>query len=300
MSIKRFLSVFLVLLFWPAVSSSVDSVVARADSGWTPVYELVDDGLQSKLEATINANPEWRTLAKRKRLAVALIDLGEDPPRFARINGNHMMYSASLPKIAILLAAYAAIDEGLIEETDAVRKDLGAMIRRSDNGAATRLIDLVGIDKIASVLRDPRYKLYDETRGGGLWVGKRYAKKGQRKGDPLHDISHGATATQVARFYYLLANGKLISPDRSEQMLQDLVDPALNHKFVSAIKQLEPRARLYRKSGTWRHYHSDSILVRGPVWRNYILVAITESENGGQLINDLVGAVESLLNDPES
>ncbi len=262
---------------------------------WQPLYQSVDPGLQAALQASIDANPEWRSLARNKKLAVALVDLGSGTPRFARVNGNQMMYSASLPKIAILLAAYASFEDGSLQETDDVKRDLGAMIRRSDNHAATRVIDRIGLDKIAMVLTDPRYELYDETRGGGLWVGKRYAKQGSRKGDPMHGISHGATATQVARFYYLLSSGRMISPLRSEQMLADLVDPALNHKFVGALRTRAPRARLYRKSGTWRTWHSDSILVRGPEWRNYILVAMVESERGDAIIGSLVPAVESTL-----
>lgn len=271
--------------------------VVPDEANWHPVYELFDADLQARLQARIDANPEWRRLARSKRLAIAVIDLGSETPRFARINGNEMMYSASLPKIAILFAAYAAIDDGELEETDDLHRDLAAMIRRSDNQAATRVIDRIGLSKIESALTDPRYQLYDTSRGGGLWVGKRYAKQGQRKGDPLHGISHGATATQVARFYYLLANGRLISPQRSEQMLADLVDPALNHKFVGVLKDRQPKARLYRKSGTWRNFHSDSVLVRGPEWRNYILVAITESDNGSKVVSGLVGAVEEILND---
>jgi beta-lactamase class A len=50
----------------------------------------------------------------------------------------------------------------------------------------------------------PRYRLYDPRHYGGLWVGKDYAKSGLWRRDPLHNLSHGATAMQVARFYYLL------------------------------------------------------------------------------------------------
>ena len=46
-------------------------------------------------------------------------------------------------------------------------------------------------------------------------MGKRFAKKGKRYPDPLMGISHGASVTQVCRFYYLLALGKLVNPDRT-------------------------------------------------------------------------------------
>lgn len=289
---------FALVLFLPALAVHAwDHIKVPRDSyaQWQPLYEAVDPDLQSALEARIAADPEWSGLAKNKKLAVAVVDLSVGAPRFARINGDQMMYSASLPKIAILLAAYAAFEDGSLAETEEIKKDLGAMIRRSDNRAATRMIDRVGLEKIASVLTDPRYQLYDESHGGGLWVGKRYASGGVRKGDPMNGISHGATATQVARFYYMLSNGRIISPLRSEQMLADLVDPALSHKFVGALRKRAPKARLYRKSGTWRSWHSDSILVRGPDWRNYILVALVESERGGKIIGDMVTVVESAL-----
>lgn len=262
---------------------------------WLPLYERVDAELQASLEQKLNANPAWRQLIQRRKLAVGVVDLGSDVPRFARVNGNQMMYAASLPKIAILLAAYVSFEDGSLEETPEIQQDLEDMIRTSSNSAATRMIDAIGMAKIEAVMRDPQFGFYDEKRGGGLWVGKRYASSGTRRGDPLHNVSHGATVTQVSRFYYLLASGRLINKTRSEQMLANLEDPGIHHKFVAAIEQRAPRARLFRKSGTWRQWHSDSVLVRGPVWRNYILVALVESENGEQILRNLVPAVEETL-----
>jgi len=142
---------------------------------------------------------------------------------------------------------------------------------------------------------DPRYKLYDMEKGGGLWVGKRYSKAGKRIPDPISGISHCASATQVCRFYYLLASGKIISPQRSRQMLGDLSAPGVYHKFVKELEGHVPLDRIYRKSGTWKTYHSDSVLVWGEEWRRYILVALVESGRGEQILRDLVPMVESLL-----
>ncbi len=262
---------------------------------WAPLYSRVDKDLQRALEVQVAAHPQWQRLANQRRLGLCTVDLSAQPPRFARINGNVMMYAASLPKIAILLGAYAAFEDGSLKETPAILDDLDQMIRVSSNEAATRMIDAVGMRKIQATLRDPSYGLYDPSRGGGLWVGKRYAKAGPRIGDPMHGISHGATPTQVCRFYYLLATGRLINAERSQQMLSHLEDPGLHHKFVAELDELAPDATMYRKSGTWREYHSDSVLVRGTQWRDYILVGLVQAEDGSEVLREVLRTVEDLL-----
>ena len=266
---------------------------------WKPLYDSVDPDLQVRLEARLNQNPEWSKLISKKKMAIGLVDLSHETPRFARVNGDQMMYAASLPKIAVLLGAYVSFEDGSLPETEAVHQDLANMIRVSSNSAASRLIEEVGMQKIQAVLKDPQYGFYDEKHGGGLWVGRLYAKRGPRIGDPVNNISHGASAAQVCRFFYLLSSGKLINPLRSEQMLADLSDPKLHHKFVSQVEKRAPGARLFRKSGTWRQYHSDAIMVRGTRWRDYILVGLIESEHGEAILRQVLPAVEELIVPPE-
>ena len=274
-------------------SPAVDGVSSTA--GWRKLSSYRDGDLTAKLEQALRKRREWARLIDQRRLAVAVVDLNGVEPRFASINGSVMMYAASLPKIAILLAAYQCFEDGLLAETPEIHEDLAEMIRTSSNSAATRMIDRIGMRKIEEVLRDPRYDLYDEERGGGLWVGKRFAADGPRRGDPMFNLSHGATADQVSRFYYMLVTGRLVSPVRSAQMLKDLSEPALEHKFVASLRVLAPSARLYRKSGTWRNWHSDSILVRGQQWRNYILVALVQSPSGGKIVESMVPLVEGII-----
>jgi beta-lactamase class A len=52
---------------------------------------------------------------------------------------------------------------------------------------------------------------------------------------------------------------------------------------------------VFRKSGTWRKWHSDAIMVKGTRWRDYILVALVESDNGESIIRQVLPAVEELL-----
>jgi beta-lactamase class A len=266
-----------------------------------PLRTLIDKDLQDKLTDTLKKNKTWSKLLTKKKMAVGLVDLS-DPHhiKFAQINGDEMMYAASLPKLAILLAAAQSLEDSTLKEDENTLEDMREMISQSDNQAATRLIDRLGFEKIEAVLTDPRYDLYDPEHGGGLWVGKRYAKKGKRYPDPLMGLSHGASVTQVCRFYYLLAMGKLVNPQRCTQMLDMLVDPEIHHKFVNSLDHLAPDAKLYRKSGTWRKWHSDSILVWGPVWRRYILTALIEDKNGEKILRELVPTVEDVLRQKSS
>lgn len=260
-----------------------------------PLRSQVDKQLQSSLFRELRSNEKWRSLIDQKKMAVGLVDLRNPSNiKFAHVNGNQMMYAASLPKIAILLAAMDALEKKEMPETDEILHDMKIMISRSDNQASTRMIDRLGYKKIESVLTDPRYKLYDRNYGGGLWVGKRYASQGARHPDPLLGLSHAATAAQVCRFYYLLSQGQLVSQKRSAQMLEIMKDPELHHKFVNTLDQVAPHADVYRKSGSWRTFHSDSALVEGPD-RHYILVALIDDPSGEAICRELVRSVEKVI-----
>lgn len=267
-----------------------------SDAQIRPLRQLVDADLQKRLEERISRNPQWDNLVKRKKMAVALVDLSDSlHVKFARVNGAVMIYAASLPKLAVMLAVYEAFEEGSLEEKPEILSDIRKMIAKSSNNAATRLIDRLSFEKISAVLVDPKYKLYDPELGGGLWVGKRYGHQGRRYPDPIKGLVHAASVTQVCRFYYLLAMGKLVSWERSRQMLNMLTNPELHHKFVNTYDRIVPNARIYRKSGTWKQWHSDSALVWGPVWRRYILATLVEDPAGERICRNLVPAIEEVL-----
>ncbi len=260
-----------------------------------PLYTLVDEPLQNDLSTIISANPKWKRLVNEKKMAVGLVLMNDTSHiKFASINGNDIMYAASLPKIAILLAAMDALEKGELQETESLQKDMRIMMSRSDNEASTRIMDMLGFEKIENVLKDPKYLLYDEEQGGGLWVGKRYAQTGRRYPEPLKGISHAATVNQVCRFYYMLVYGKLVSHERSAQMLNYMQDPELHHKFVNSLEKIAPKAKLFRKSGSWNNFHADSILVWGP-GRKYVLVALTEDSDGERILRELAVKVDTIL-----
>lgn len=273
------------------------AILPYAENLYTPLENHTNKKLQNELQLVIQNNPKYRLLAAGKKLAIGVVDISDEKnPSFARINGKHMMYAASLPKIAILLASMESVEDGSLQMNTDVDHDLTRMIRYSDNQASTRMIDRLGFEKIASVLKNKKYELYDEKKwGGGLWVGKRYAAGGRRFPEPMKGLSHAATVTQVCRYYYMLAYGKLVNCNRSIDMLDYLCDPGLHHKFVNVLDKVAPEATIYRKSGSYKNYHSDSVMVIGDQWRKYILVALVEDPNGEQIIRSIITDVEDIL-----
>ena len=276
------------------VSSSFD--LPFPSTYYQEVDERRDPELQKNLEQMIKKDPLWRALVRKKRMSVAIVDLREMAQiRYASVNGKNMVYAASLPKIAVLLSAMEAVKEGLLDYTPELKKDLRLMIAKSNNAATTRVIELLGYERIAETMTRNKYGLYDRSDGGGLWVGKKYAKSGARNPDPLKGLSHAANVDQVARFYTMLAYGKLVDKEFNLEMMSYLIDPEIHHKFVKSLDRLDPDVDIYRKSGSWKQFHCDSALVFGENGRRYIIVALIEDNAGGSICTNLVAKAELAL-----
>lgn len=270
---------------------------ASSEISYPPLREVQNSSLQTQLEQHIK-RLNLDTAVRQGHLAVSLVDV-TDPqhPQLAQVNGDAMVYAASLPKIAILLAVCERVHEGKLTLNDELRGVMTNMIRFSSNSAATDLIRRVGHEYINQVLASPKYRLYDKRTNGGLWVGKEYAQGVAYQRDPLHNLSHGATAFQVARFYYLLETEQLVTPELSREMKAIMGDPGIQHKFVKGLMN-SPDAQIYRKSGSWQNWHADSAIVEH-AGRTYIAVALAESPQGGEWLKDLIGELDSIiLNQP--
>lgn len=287
----------LVALVWLVLAGSAvaaPSDEARAQVEYPPLSESIDHELQAGLERSVH-HLGLEKAVREKRLAISLVDITDlARPRLAAVNGDLMMYSASLPKIAILLGAYQKMADGELPRNHDLKRDLADMIRYSSNVAATRVLHLVGPDYLLQLLQSKRYRLYDAERKGGLWVGKAYGKSPAYRRDPLYSISHGATALQVARFYYFLETDRLVSPWASREMKEILGNPGIRHKFVAGLSEITPQANIYRKSGTWRTYHSDSALVEHD-GRRYIAVALANDPHGGEWLRQLIVAMDDVV-----
>lgn len=292
MQLLRVLSAALLLSLGllPSTSAGAES------EGLPDLREARDTELQRGLEAVV-ADLGLAGEVRAGRLSLALVDVTErDAPRLAMLNGDEMMYAASLPKIAILLGALVEAEAGRMPIDVTRLQTMIRMIRYSSNEDATRVLEWVGGERLLDILQSPRFRLYDAAGTGGLWVGKTYGKEAAYRRDPIHHLSHGATAFQVARLYYLLANDALLTPRLNDLMKEILSNPGIHHNFVKALEGI-PGLRIFRKSGTWKEHHADSALVEYGAHR-YILVGIADHAQGGEWLVRLGRALHHLVVGP--
>src|SRR5205814_1416690 len=167
----------------------------------------VDRALQNKLVA-IDARVRAQYGMTTGQTAVGLLDLRGQ--RLAMIHPDRIDYAASVPKIGILLAWFQLHPERATNLDAQTRRELGLMIKVSDNEMASKYSRELGLKQIQQVL--DTYGLYDAKHGGGLWVGKHDARGEERYGDPVANHSHAATVRQLLRYYLLLEEAKLVSP----------------------------------------------------------------------------------------
>lgn len=278
-----------------AVLACMFSLSAHAAAADTPpdLRQAADPALQRGLESVVKDLGLSGDVANGD-LAVSLVDITEPKhPRMAMLNGDEMLYAASLPKIAILLGAFVEAERGKLKLDDAHMDTLTKMIRVSNNAAASEALRWIGGDRLIAILESPKYKLYDPNGAGGLWVGKAYDNEAAFHRDPLHNLSHGATAFQVARFYQMLDANALVSPSLTQKMKAVMSHPGIIHKFVLGLQPF-PGLTIYRKSGSWGQSHADSAMVEAN-GHKYIMVGLARKPQGGEWLARLAPKLHALV-----
>ncbi len=250
----------------------------------------VDPALQNQLESA-DANIRERLGMSPSQTAVGLFNARTS--RLAMLRPDAEYYAASVAKIAILLAFFQLRPDETATLDSITQNELGLVIKSSSNELAAKFSRLLGLKQIQQVLE--RYHFYDAQRGGGLWIGKHYGESGERIGSPTSDHSHAATVRQLLRFYVLLEQGRLVSPEASAKMRDIFASPEIRHDDIKFVKGLNGRnLSLLRKWGSWEDWLHDTAIIIGP-GRHYILVALTHHSRGDDYLVALAGAVDDLM-----
>ncbi len=246
--------------------------------------------LQGWLEA-IDAKLRGQYVMVTEQAAVGVLDLKH--LRLAMVHPDRIEYAASVAKVGILLAYFELHPEAATHLDPLTRHELGLMTKASSNELAAKFSRELGLRQIQEVLNS--YHFYDTNHGGGIWMGRHYGGGGERIGDPLSDNSHAATVRQLLRYFLLLEQGKLVSPEASKTMHEIFASPEIPHDDIKFVKGLAGReVQIIRKWGTWEDWFHDSAVISGP-GRQYILVALTHHPKGDEYLVELAKAVDDLM-----
>ena len=250
----------------------------------------VDPSLQAKIEG-IDENLREKYGMSTNQTAAGVLDL--NTLKLAMVRPDREEYAASVAKIGILLAYFELRPAAATNLDPQVRHELGLMAKASNNEMAAKYSRELGLKEIQAVLNAQHF--YDTNHGGGIWVGKHYGKGDERYGSPIANNSHAITVRQVLRYFLLLEQGKLVSPEVSKTMREIFESPEIPHDNIKFVKALAGRdLQIIRKWGTWEDWFHDSAVVTGG-GRHYIIVAVTKHPKGDDYLVDLAKAVDDVL-----
>jgi beta-lactamase class A len=264
----------------------------------TPAFESytldynsrTNPALQGQLEA-VDAKLRGQYGMTTEQVAIGVLDL--KGLRLAMVHPDRIDYAASVAKVGILLAYFQLHPEAATHLDPQTRHELGLMAKASSNEMAAKYSREMGLRQIQEVLNS--YHFYDTNHGGGIWVGRHYGGGGERIGDPLSDNSHAATVRQLLRYFLLLEQGKLVSPEASKMMRGIFASPDIPHDNIKFVKGLAGRdVQIIRKWGTWENWFHDCAVVTGP-GRHYIVVAMTRHPKGDEYLVEFARAVDDLM-----
>jgi beta-lactamase class A len=211
------------------------------------------------------------------------------------IRPDVMFYGASVPKICIAMAYFEANPDAAENLDPQVERELQLVIKRSDNELAAKYSQLVGLENIRKMLESKRYRLYDPDHGGGLWCGKHYGIDEPRSGDPLNDLSHGATVRQCLRYYLMLEQGRLVSATACAKLKAIFAAPELEFHQKDFVRGLEGReVTILRKGGLWEDWHLDTARIRHGE-RVYLLAGMTRHPRGEEYLAEMAAAIDEML-----
>jgi beta-lactamase class A len=181
-------------------------------------------------------------------------------------------------KLSILTEAYRQSEAGLRPLTDPLKSDLSRMIAVSDNEAANRLMDVLGLRNVNAAMT-------------ALGLSRTQLSNHFALANPPTGVFNRTSPADMARFMELLATDRVISPAASREIRSLLSLAGDDSKIGRGLPQ---SARLAHKSGWFDAVANDvGIVTHGQT--TYVLAVFTEGIATAETANQTIAAVARTL-----
>ena len=260
------------------------------------------DRLQVRVDRAVSKtlSASWTPALGTNQLAVTVVDLSQPTsPEFASSRGDVLIYPASVIKLFYLGAIHQWMEDGRVKDTPEVRRAMRDMIVESYNEATHYLIDVLTDTTSGPELPEAELKAWWEKRNVmNRWIaslgypaGIHASKKPWCEGPYGREVQaikafqpnrNWLTTEATARIVSEIALGRLVSPERSRQMLdlmaRDFTGPTTDpedqaHGYTGIA--LRPGMKLWSKCGLTSDTRHDAALVELPGGRRMVIVTFT-------------------------
>ncbi len=219
--------------------------------------------LQDQVDQLLKARAPFAKALANEQLSLVLVDLtSPNELAAAAVRPDWETFPASLGKIAILLGV---MNKASLDEQKTLRASMDRMIKASSNEDASALFAWAGHDAIVSAVK--KHGLYDEKAGGLWWTPSAPWPK-----SPKGQLRIAATARQVARYFLMMEQGKLVDPEHSRTIKAVFHNAGLA-LFSKGIQKRFGDTEYYGKPGILGKEIAEGMLIESPGAR-YILAIV--------------------------
>jgi beta-lactamase class A len=256
------------------------------------LQNIVDAAVQNALKQFAPLN------LQADQLAVSLVDLRElNRPERANYRGGERVYPASIIKTFYLVAAHRWLEDGILKDSEELRRAMRDMIVDSYNEATGYVVDqLTGTtsgpelspdefdawfekrDVVNRYFRSLGYQNINVNRK--TWCEGPYGREKQLANQPPPDHRNWLTTDATARLFSEMVAGRAVTPERSRQMLElhqrrpfDAEANVQSREYTGAV--LPAGAKLWSKAGWTSEVRHDAAYVELPTGEKFILVTFT-------------------------
>lgn len=251
----------------------------------TDLWAPPNEELQAQVDALLKARPPFAKALAEEQLSLVLVDLTN--PRAlaaAAVRPDWETFPASLGKIAILLGV---VNKAKPDELKTLRPSMDRMIKASSNEDASALFAWAGHDSIVAAVK--KHQLYDEHAGGLWWTPSAPWPK-----SPKGQLRIAATARQVARYFLLMEQGKLVSPDDSRTIKAVFHNAGLA-LFSKGIQKRFGDTEYYGKPGILGKEIAEGMLIESPGARYIVAIVMKGLDKDDPAFQEFGQALHELM-----